>query len=104
MDSKLKEIKPIYESFKRIDLVYFRNYKEAFARLKTLKKTLIQEIEVISFGEMYDEDFEQIINQLLNYKIHTLNYAVSWELLSNLVLENISKANPQKLYQFIINI
>ena len=104
MDSKLKEINPIYESFKRIDLVYFRNYKEAFARLNTLKQASIQEIEVISFGDVNEEDFDQITNLILNYKIHTLNYAVSWELISNLILENISKINPQKLYRLIIKI
>ena len=72
MDSKLNEINPIYESFKWIDHVYFRNNKQSFARLNTLKQTSIQEIEVISFGDLNEEDFEKIINQLLNYKIHTL--------------------------------
>ena len=53
---------------------------------------------------MNEKDFDRIINLILNYKIHTLNYAVSWELISSQVLENISKINPQKLYQLIIKI
>ena len=50
------------------------------------------------------EDFEQITNQLLNYKIHTLTYDEEYirESISNLALENISNINPQKLYQLIL--
>ena len=104
-DSELKEINPIYESFKRIKEVYCGNYEEAFAKLNTLKQASIQEIEDISFGELNEEDFEQITNQLLNYKIHKLEYSdFKWESISNLALENISKINPQKLYQLILNI
>ena len=48
---------------------------------------------------------EEITNQVLNYKIHTLHYSdASWESISNLALENISKINPQKLYQLILNV
>ena len=101
---RVKGNKPIYESFKRIKEVYCSNYEEAFAMLNILKQVSIQEIEVIRFREMNEEDFEQIINQLLDYKIHTLKYIVSWESINNLVLESISKINPQKLYQLILNI
>ena len=104
IDLKLNEINPIYDSFKRIDYVYCRYYEEAFAKLNILEQASIQEIEDISFGKMNEEDFEQITNQLLNYKIHTLNYDVSLELISNLVFESISKISPQKLHQLILNI
>ena len=53
---------------------------------------------------MNAEEVEQITNQLLNYEIHTLKYYDSLESISNLALENISKINPQRLYQFILNI
>ena len=55
---------------------------------------------------MNEEDFEQITNQLLNYKMHTLRYNEEdiGESISNLALENISKINPQKLHQLILNI
>ena len=100
-DSKLKEINPIYESFKRIKEVDCDSYEDAFAMLNMLKQTSIQEIEEICFEEINEEDFEQITNLILNYKIHTLNYNVSWESISNQALENISKINPQKLHQLI---
>ena len=71
-----------------------------------LKQASIQEIEHINFGEMNEENFEQLTNQLLNYKIHTLSYDEfdNWESISNQTLENISKINHQKLYQLILNI
>ena len=103
-DSELKEINPIYESFKRVKYVNCRNNEDGFASINTLKQAPILEIEKIGFGEMKAEDFEQITNQLLKYKIHTLNYGFRWESISNQVLENISKINLQKLYQLILNI
>ena len=104
IDSELKEINPIYESFKWVEEIYCRDYEEAFRKINTLKQASIQEIEEICFGEMNAEEVEQITNQLLNYEIHTLKYYDSLESISNLALENISKINPQKLYQFILNI
>ena len=106
IDSELKEINPIYESFKRIDYVYFGNYEDAFAMLNILKQISIQEIDNIDFCQMNPEKVEQIINQLLNYKIHTLRFFAkgNWESISNLALENISKINLQKLHQLILNI
>ena len=104
IDSELKEINPIYESFKRIKDDYFYDYEEAFAKLSMLKQASIQEIEHINFGEINEENFEQLTNQLLNYKIHTLNYYASWESISNQAIENISKINPQNLYQLILKI
>ena len=55
---------------------------------------------------MDEEDFEQITNQLLNYKIHKLDYSNNdnWESISNQALENISKINPQELHRLILNI
>ena len=106
INSKLKEINPIYESFKRIDYVYCSNYEYAFKMFNTLKQTSIQEIEKIDLRKMNEENFEQIINQLLNYKIHTLkyNYCYSLNSISNQMFENISKINLQKLHQLILNI
>ena len=105
IDSELKEINPIYESFKRIKYVYLDKYEEAFAKLNTLKQASIQEIEEINFLGMNVEDFEQITHLLLNYKIHKLDYSdASLERISNQALENISKINPQKLHQLILNI
>ena len=103
-DSELKEINPIYQSFKRIYCVYCDNYKDACEKLNTQKQASIQEIEIISFSKMDAEEVEKITNQLLNYKIHTLKYDSfgSWESISNLAFENISKINPQKLYQLIL--
>ena len=68
-----------------------------------INQTSIQEIENISFQYFNSENFEQITNQLLNYKIHTLNYLEEavLESISNLALENISKFNPQELHQLI---
>ena len=103
IDSELDEINPIYESFKRIKDVYCDNYEEAFAMLNILKQASIQEIENISFQYFNSEEVENFTNQLLNYKIHTLNYSdFRWESISNQVLENISKINPKKLYQLIL--
>ena len=105
-DSELKEINPIYESFKRIARVYCDNYEEALAMLNILEQTSIQEIEDIVLWEIDGEDFEKITNRLLNYKIHTLkhNYKIKWESISNQTLENISKINPQELHRLILNI
>ena len=103
-DSELKEINPIYQSFIRIKEIYFNNYEEAFAKLTMLKQVSIQEIESINFGKMSNEEVEQITYQLLNYKIHYLNYYVSWESVSNQTLENISRINPQELHQLILAI
>ena len=102
-DSELKEINPIYESFKRTKEVLFRNNEEACEKLNTLKQTSIQEIEYIDLRNIDVERVEQITNQLLNYKIHTLKYDIIgiWESISNQALENISKINHQKLYQLI---
>ena len=99
------EINPIYESFKRIKVIDFYDYKGAFAKLNILKQASIQEIENIIFLKMNEEDFEKIINLLLNYKINTLKYFEEdiWESISNQALENISKINPQKLHQLILN-
>ena len=72
--------------------------------LNILKQTSVQEIEEINFGKMNEEDFEQITNLLLNYKIHKLGYYISLESISNQMLENISKINLQKLHQHILNI
>ena len=69
-----------------------------------LKQVSIQEIESINFGKMSNEEVEQITYQLLNYKIHCLNYYVSWESVSNQTLENISRINPQELHQLILAI
>ena len=104
--SELKEINPIYESFKRIKGVYSDNYKEAFEKLNILKQASIKEIEEINFLGMNTEDFDKIINQLLNYKIHTLKYGGfdSLKSISNQMLENISKINLQELHQLILNI
>ena len=104
-DSELMEINPIYESFKRIKVIDFYDYKGAFAKLNILKQASIQEIENIIFLKMNEEDFEKIINLLLNYKINTLKYFEEdiWESISNQALENISKINPQKLHQLILN-
>ena len=98
IDSELKEIKPIYESFKRIRKVRNNNYEDAFEMLNILKQSSIQEIEDIGFEGINDDDFEQITNQLLNYKINTLDYSNYRESISNHTLENISKINLQKLY------
>ena len=104
IDSELKKLNPIYEFFKRIKNVYCGDYKDAFTKLNILKQTSIQEIEEIFFGEMDVLEDEQITNQLLNYKIQTLDYSKfgSWESISNLALENISKINHQELHQFIL--
>ena len=106
IDSELKEINPIYESFKRIKVVECHNYGDAFEMFNILKQTSVQEIEEIGFGKMNEEDCEQITNQILNYKIHTLRYNEEdiGESISNQALENISKINPQKLHQLILNI
>ena len=104
IDSELKEINPIYNSFKRIKEVECHNYGDAFEMLNILKQTSVQEIEEINFGKMNEEDFEQITNLLLNYKIHKLGYYISLESISNQMLENISKINLQKLHQHILNI
>ena len=106
MKLELMEIRPINKSFKRIKEVYCGNYKDASAKLGRLKKTPIQEIEEISFGEMNEKNFKQITSQLLNYKIHKLDISDDECSLSisNEILENISKINPQKLHQFILNI
>ena len=106
IDSELKEINPIYESFKRIKEIYCCGNYEAFEKLDMLKKASIQEIEDIGLREMNEEDFEQITNQLLNYKIHTLKYngKNSLKSISNQMFENISKINLQKLHQLILNI
>ena len=104
IDSELKEVNHIYDSFKRIKKVDCNNYKEACAKLNTIKQASIQEIEYISFCKMEGEDFKQITNELLNYKIYFLKYYARWESISNQELENISKINPQKLYQLILNI
>ena len=102
-DSKLKEINPIYESFKRIKEVHCDSYEDACEKLNILKKASIQVIEDITIEEMNGEEFGQITNQLLNYKIHKLVYNEEdyWESISSQTLENISKINPQKLYQLI---
>ena len=72
----MKEINPIYQSFKRIKEVFCGNYKNAISTINTLKQTSIQEIEEIGFEGMNEEDFDKITNQLLNYKIHTLKYDI----------------------------
>ena len=106
INSKLKKINPIYESFKRIKMVYCNNYEDAFIMFNKLKQTSIQEIEEINFIGMNIKDFENIIDQLLNYKIHTLKYDFfdSLKSISNQMFENISKINLQKLHQLILNI
>ena len=106
IDSELKEINPIYDSFNRIKEANWCDYEEAFAKLNMLKQTSIQEIEDIDFGKTNVKDFELITNQILNYKIHALKYnkVASWEWLSNQTLEHISKINLQKLHQLISNI
>ena len=106
INSELKEINPIYQSFKRIKDVYCYDYEGALEILNMINQTSIQEIENISFQYINSEDFEQITNQLLNYKIHTLSYLdeAVLESISNLALENISKINPQELHQLILNI
>ena len=106
IDLELKEINPIYESFKRIFRVLFPDYEEAFEKFSTLKQTSIQKIEDINLRNMDEERVEKITNQLKNYTIHNLWYDEfdSWESISNQVLENISKINHQKLYQLILNI
>ena len=48
-DSELKDINPIYESFKRVKTLYFTNYNGAFKKLNILKQTSIQQIEHIFF-------------------------------------------------------
>ena len=102
-DSELNEINPIYESFKKFEGADCYNGEIAFEILNMLKQASIQEIEDIRFRKMKEDDFEQITNKLLNYKIHTLNCFTlgRWESISNLALENISKINPQKLHQLI---
>ena len=104
--SKLKEINPIYESFKRIKEIDCGNYEKAFTIFNKLKQTSIQEIENIDMRKMDEEDFEQITNQLLNYKLHTLKFDTfdSLKSISNQMFENISKINLQKLHQLISNI
>ena len=105
IDSELKEINPIYESFKRIKEVRCGFYEDALEILNTLKHASIQEIEHISFRERNVLKDEKITNQLLNYKIHTLhlsNFSLGW--ISNQAFENCSKINPQKLHQPILNI
>ena len=106
IDSELKEINPIYESFRRIEEVYCRNYEDAFATLNMLKQASIQEIEIVDIWKMNVGEVNKITNQLLNYKINTLKYSDEdiWESISNLALENISKINLQKLHQLILNI
>ena len=88
---------------KKIKEVCCDCYEEAFAMLNMLEQVSIQKIEDIRFRDMNEEDFEQITNQLLNFKIQILNYEFSWESIYQ-TLENISKINPQKLYQLILNI
>ena len=106
IDPELKEINPIYESFKRIKEVDIDNYEDACEKLNVLEQTSIQEIENISLRKMNKEEVNQITNHLLNYKIHTLKYDEigSLESISNLAFENISKINLQKLHQHILNI
>ena len=106
IDSKLKEINPIYKYFKRINKIYCYDYEDAIKMFNILEQASIQEIEEIDSIEMNIKDFEKIINQLLNYKIHTLkcNYCYSLNSISNKMLENISKINLQKLHQLILNI
>ena len=68
-----------------------------------LKKTSIQEIEELVFESLNSEEFEEITNsQNYNFKIQKLIYRESWESISDLALENISKINPQKLYNIIL--
>ena len=105
IDSELKKINSIYESFIRIEMLLCYKYKNTFAKLNALKQTSIQEIEYVNLWKMNVLEDEHFINQLLNYKINTLKYSgFSWKSISNLALENISKINPQKLYQLILNI
>ena len=101
-DSELKEINPIYGFFKRIKDLYFINYEHALEQLYTLEQTSIREIEVLNFRKMNEEDFEQIANQLLDYKIHNLENFDCWDSISNQSLENISKINPQELHQLVL--
>ena len=75
IDSELKEINPIYESFKRITGVYCNNYKEALEVVNMLKQASIQEIDHIRFWDIDLLEDEQITDQLLNYKIHSLIYS-----------------------------
>ena len=57
-DSELKEINPIYQSFKRIKDVDCYDYKEAFEMFNILEKTSIKEIEEIRISGMNVEEFE----------------------------------------------
>ena len=104
IDSELKEINPIYESFKRIKEVYSYDYRGACEKINTLKQASFQEIEFIHLKNMNVLEDEQITNQLLNYKIHNLKSLEedTLESISKLALESISKINPQKLYQLIL--
>ena len=105
-DSKLKEINPIYESFKRIKKIYLDSYENACKVLDAIKQASIEEIEEIGVVAKSKVVFKQITNLLWNYKIHTLKYGeeLSWKSISNQTLEIISKINPQKVHQLILNI
>ena len=70
-----------------------------------LKRAPIQEIEELEFESFNSEEFEEITNsQNYNFKIQKLIYRQSWDSISDSALENISKINPQKLYQFNLTI
>ena len=69
-----------------------------------LKQASIYEVERLDFECLKKEEFEKLIDpQNFNYQIHIIKYARnSWESISDLTFENISKINPQKLYQLIL--
>ena len=100
-DSDRNKINPIYESFKKVERLNFEKYEYSYSKLELLKLANIDELDTLDFNGSDIKYFEDMTNpEYFNYRIQNMIYTkTSWENVTDLTLNNISKINLQDLYQ-----
>ena len=102
-DSDRNKINPIFESFKKVERLNFDRYEYSYSysKLELLKMVNIDELETLDFNGSDIKYLEDMTNpEYFNYRIQNLIYTrTSWENVTDLTLNNISKINLQDLYQ-----
>ena len=99
-DHEWRDQNIIFQYFKIVDYEELHDYKDALIKLEMFKQANIYEIETLSFWWENIKELERTTNpQNFSYNILNLRFEyVNWNLLSDLVLDNVSKINPRKLY------
>ena len=102
-DLEWKDQNTIFHDFKKVEKEELKNYEDALIKLNMLKQSNIDEIEKLTFWWKDTKGLERTTNpQNFNYNILNLWFRLmDGDLLSDMILDNISKINPRKLYLLV---